>query len=86
MNKYLPIEYIKQDEEILSFLVMSARYDISLEVNAKHFVEKLKNYQHSVDYFTVTGTHGTIATINLHESTRCALHEPDFSTLFNDVD
>ncbi|CAF1040415.1 unnamed protein product [Rotaria sordida] len=41
---------------------MSARYDMSLEVNAKHFVEKLKNYQHSVDYFTVTGTHGTIAT------------------------
>ncbi|CAF2405934.1 unnamed protein product [Rotaria sp. Silwood2] len=62
MNEYSPIEYVKQDEEIPPFLVMSARFDLGLEFDAKRFVEKLKNYQHSVDYVTVNGTHGTIAT------------------------
>ncbi|CAF3415387.1 unnamed protein product [Rotaria sp. Silwood1] len=62
MTEYSPIEYIKQDEEIPPFLVMSARFDMGLEIDAKRFVEKLQNYQHSVDYVTVNSTHGTIAT------------------------
>lgn len=58
--EYSPIEYVKLNEELPPFLVMSARYDMGLEVDAKRFVEKLKNCQHQVDYFTINATHGTI--------------------------
>jgi arylformamidase len=61
MNTYSPIEYIKSDEELPPFLVMSAKFDMGLEVDAKRFVEKLKKYQYPVEYFIVNGTHGTIA-------------------------
>jgi hypothetical protein len=59
--EYSPIEYIKQNEELPPFLVMSARFDMGLEVDAKRFVEKLKNCQHDVDYFIINSTDGTIA-------------------------
>ncbi|CAF4572912.1 unnamed protein product [Rotaria magnacalcarata] len=62
LDDYSPIKYIKQEEEIPSFLVMSARFDMGLEFDAKRFVEKLKTTQHSVDYYTVNATHGTITT------------------------
>jgi acetyl esterase/lipase len=59
--EYSPIEYIKQDEELPPFLVMSAKSDMGLEIDAKRFVEKLKNCQHHVDYFIINSSHGTIA-------------------------
>src|SRR5690242_17065827 len=61
MNEYSPIEYIKENEELPTFLVVSARFDMGLEVDAKRFVEKLKNCHHSLDYFIVNVTHATIA-------------------------
>jgi len=38
--EYSPIEYIKSNEELPPFLVVSARFDMGLEIDAKHFVEK----------------------------------------------
>jgi arylformamidase len=63
MNEYSPIEYIKENEQLPPFLVMSARFDLGLEVDAKRFVERLKQYQYPVEYYIIGGmtTHGTIA-------------------------
>ncbi|CAF0939124.1 unnamed protein product [Adineta steineri] len=62
MNEYSPIEYIKEGEEIPPFLVLSAKYDMGLEVDAKRFVEKFRSCHQPVEYFTVEGSHGSIAT------------------------
>ena len=61
MIEYSPIEYIKEDEQLPPFLVMSARYDMGLEVDAKRFVDKLKQSHYHVEYFVVNGSHATIA-------------------------
>ena len=61
MVEYSPIEYIKENEELPPFLIMSAKYDMGLEVDGKRFAEKLKAYHHQVDYFVVNGSHATIA-------------------------
>ena len=61
MIEYSPIEYIKEDEPLPPFLVMSAKFDMGLEVDAKRFVEKLKQLHHQVEYFVVKGSHATIA-------------------------
>ena len=62
MNEYSPIEYIKDDEELPPFLVMSARFDMGLEVDARRFVEKLRQANCQVEYHIIGGTtHGTIA-------------------------
>jgi acetyl esterase/lipase len=59
--EYSPIEYINENNELPPFLVMSAKYDMGLEVDSKRFVEKLKKYHHQVEYFVVNGSHATIA-------------------------
>ncbi|CAF0948397.1 unnamed protein product [Rotaria sordida] len=63
MIEYSPIEYIKEDNELPPFLVMSARFDMGLEVDARRFVEKLRQYNYQVEYYIIGGmtTHGTIA-------------------------
>ena len=61
MIDYSPIEYIKEEESIPPFLVMSAKYDMGLEVDAKRLVEKLKQFRHQVEYFVVNSSHATIA-------------------------
>jgi acetyl esterase/lipase len=61
--EYSPIEYIKENDQLPPFLVMSARFDMGLEVDAKRFVEKFRKYNHPVKYYTIGGmtTHATIA-------------------------
>lgn len=60
--EYSPIEHIKEDLELPPFLVMSARYDMGLEVDARRFVEKLRQYNYQVEYHVIgKTTHGTIA-------------------------
>jgi acetyl esterase/lipase len=61
--EYSPIEYIKEDDQLPPFLVMSARFDMGLEVDARRFVEKFRQNNHQVEYHIVGGmtTHGTIA-------------------------
>ncbi|CAF0754483.1 unnamed protein product [Adineta steineri] len=63
MLEYSPIEYIKENEEIPPFLVMSARFDMGLEVDARRFVEKFRQCKYPVEYQIIGGktTHGTIA-------------------------
>lgn len=63
MMEFSPIEYIKENDQLPPFLVMSARFDMGLEVDAKRFVEKFQQYNHPVEYYTIGGitTHGTIA-------------------------
>ncbi|CAF0934009.1 unnamed protein product [Rotaria sp. Silwood1] len=63
MCEYSPIEYIKEDIELPPFLVMSARFDMGLEVDARRFVQKLHQYNHQAEYHIIGGmtTHGTIA-------------------------
>ena len=61
LHEYSPIEYIKENEELPPFLVMSARFDMGLEVDAQRFVEEFRKYNHRVEYHTIsTTTHGTI--------------------------
>ncbi|CAF5054246.1 unnamed protein product, partial [Rotaria magnacalcarata] len=45
------------------FLVMSARFDMGLEIDAQRFVEKLRQHNYQVEYYVIGGitTHGTIA-------------------------
>jgi acetyl esterase/lipase len=61
--EYSPIEYIKENDQLPPFLVMSARFDMGLEVDARRFVEKLRTSNHQVEYHIIGGmtTHGTIA-------------------------
>ena len=67
MNEYSPIEFIREardDEQPLPpFLVISARFDMGLEVDAKRFVDRLTRCHHRVEYFTSGGmtTHATVA-------------------------
>jgi acetyl esterase/lipase len=63
MFEYSPIEYIKTDDEVPPFLVMSARFDLGLEVDARRFVEKFRQHNYQVEYHVIGGmtTHGTIA-------------------------
>ena len=63
MNEYSPIEYITEDEALPPFLVMSARFDMGLEVDARRFVERFRQCHHQVEYHIIGGmtTHGTIA-------------------------
>lgn len=68
-SDYSPIEYIRsagggeEQQQLPPFLVMSARFDMGLEVDAKRFVDRLRTCQHRVEYFVVGGmtTHGSIA-------------------------
>ena len=63
---YSPIEYVKSDvtkqQQLPAVLVMSARFDMGLEIDAKRFVERLRTCQYQVEYFVVGGLtdHGTI--------------------------
>ena len=72
MMEYSPIEYINTNDELPPFLVISARFDMGLEVGARRFVEKLRNCHHQVDYQVIGGitTHDTIiirfTTNNVH--------------------
>jgi acetyl esterase/lipase len=62
--EYSPIEYINEnDDQLPPFLVMSARFDLGLEVDARRFVEKFRQCNHQVEYHIIGGmtTHGTIA-------------------------
>ncbi|UJR27974.1 hypothetical protein I4U23_009232 [Adineta vaga] len=61
--EYSPIEYIKEDENLPPFLVMSARFDMGLEVDARRFVQRFRQYNYPVEYHIIGGmtTHGTIA-------------------------
>ena len=62
MRDYSPIEHIKEDQSLPPFLVMSARYDMGLEVDARRLVARLQQCHHQVEYHTIRGTtHGTIA-------------------------
>ena len=63
MMDYSPIEYINENEQLPPFLVMSARFDMGLEVDAQRFVEKFRKCNHQVEYHVIGGmsTHGTIA-------------------------
>ncbi|CAF2141383.1 unnamed protein product [Rotaria magnacalcarata] len=63
MYEYSPIEYIKADSTLPPFLVMSARFDMGLEIDAQRFVEKLRQHNYQVEYYVIGGitTHGTIA-------------------------
>ena len=62
MVEYSPIEYINANDELPPFLVMSARFDMGLEVDARRFVEKFRTYNQQVDYHVISRTtHGTIA-------------------------
>ena len=63
MNEFSPIEYIKEDEALPSFLVMSARFDMGLEVDARRFVERLRRCHHQVEYRIIGGltTHDRIS-------------------------
>jgi acetyl esterase/lipase len=63
MNEYSPIEYIKENEELPPFLVMSAQFDMGLEVDARRFVERFRQCNYPVEYHIIGGmtTHGTIA-------------------------
>ncbi|UJR21440.1 hypothetical protein I4U23_024526 [Adineta vaga] len=58
---YSPIEYIKEDDDIPPFLVMSARFDMGLEVDGKRFYERFQTCRQSAEYYVVSGTHGNIA-------------------------
>lgn len=62
LDDYSPAEYIKPDEEIPPFLVMSARFDMGLDYDAQRFVDRLKIAGHSTEYFIINATHGTIMT------------------------
>lgn len=59
--QYSPFEFIEIDSILPPFLVLSAKYDMGLEVDARRFVDKLKKCQHNVEYDVVNGTHGSIA-------------------------
>jgi acetyl esterase/lipase len=63
MLEYSPIEYIKENQDLPPFLVMSARFDMGLEVDARRFVERFRKYNYQVEYHIIGGmtTHGTIA-------------------------
>ena len=62
MNEYSPIEYIEENQSLPPFLVMSARFDMGLEIDAQRLVQRLRQYNHTVDYHVIKGTtHGTIA-------------------------
>ncbi|CAF1441871.1 unnamed protein product [Adineta ricciae] len=63
MVEYSPIEYIKDNDDIPPFLVMSARFDMGLEVDARRFVQQFRQYDRRVEYHIIGGliTHGTIA-------------------------
>lgn len=63
MNEYSPIEYIEANDDIPPFLVLSARFDMGLEVDARRFVDRFRQYNHQVEYHIIGGmtTHGTIA-------------------------
>ena len=65
MVEYSPIEHINANDELPPFLVMSARYDMGLESNARRFVEKLRKCNHEVQYHVFGGmtTHDTIVTM-----------------------
>ncbi|CAF0826250.1 unnamed protein product [Adineta ricciae] len=63
MVEYSPIEYIKDNDDIPPFLVMSARFDMGLEVDARRFVQQFRQHDRQVEYHIIGGltTHGTIA-------------------------
>ena len=63
MIEYSPIEYINTSDELPPFLVMSARFDMGLEVDARRFVEKFRKCNRQVEYHVIGGmtTHGTIS-------------------------
>lgn len=62
IHDFSPIEHIKEDQNLPPFLVMSARFDMGLELDAKRFVGRLQQFHHQVDYHIIRGTtHGTIA-------------------------
>ena len=63
LHEYSPIEYIEKNEALPPFLVMSARFDMGLEVDARRFVERFRMHDHRVEYHIIGGmtTHGTIA-------------------------
>ena len=63
MNEYSPIEYINEDDPLPPFLVMSARFDMGLDLDARRFVERLRRCHHQVEYHIIGGltSHGTIA-------------------------
>lgn len=63
---FSPIEHIRpaaQGETLPAFLVMSARFDMGLEMDAKRFVDRLRECGHRVDYQIIGRwtTHATIA-------------------------
>lgn len=72
IQEYSPIEYIKENRTLPPFLVMSARYDMGLEVDARRFVARLQQCQYQVEYHTIRGTtHGTIASkFSKHDARR----------------
>lgn len=52
-DDFSPIEYIRsinEGQNLPPFLVMSARFDMGLEVDAKRFVERLQQCGHHVEY------------------------------------
>jgi acetyl esterase/lipase len=65
MNDYSPIEHIRDRHELLlpPILVLSARFDMGLEVDAQRFIDRLSQHHQTVQYRVIGGmtTHGTIA-------------------------
>lgn len=61
MKDYSPIEYIREGDDLPPFLILSARYDMGLEVDGKRFYERFRACQQSADYHVVSGSHGSIA-------------------------
>ncbi|CAF0895069.1 unnamed protein product [Adineta ricciae] len=61
MKDYSPIEYIKEGDDLPPFLILSARYDMGLEVDGKRFYERFRACRQSADYHVVSGSHGSIA-------------------------
>ena len=62
--EYSPIEYITEDKVLPAFLVMSARFDMGLEVDARRFVQRFRTCGHEVEYHIIGGmtAHDTIVT------------------------
>ncbi|CAF2969683.1 unnamed protein product [Rotaria sp. Silwood2] len=65
MSEYSPIEYIKEDEELPTFLVMSARFYMGLQVDAKRFLVDLPSLALSYLIFSLIPSSQSIHENNL---------------------
>ncbi|CAF2401952.1 unnamed protein product [Rotaria sp. Silwood2] len=65
MSEYSPIEYIKEDEELPTFLVMSARFYMGLQVDAKRFLVDLPSLAISYLIFSLIPSSQSIHENNL---------------------